>query len=209
MATQIFVEETEVVPLLTKMRLPRWVILELASKVAGERANVTDEEPTPVRGYETWRWGTRYAREDKALKSLEWELCDKHQVSGIRNEALGIKLVFCNTDSNTGNIAKAPKNLSEKGPSSCRLIGYNGRQLVMNFIEKEELDDLWYFCVAFSKESILIEISRPDSESAGVITNFSHRIIVARPGEIPGIRKIIVPQDFADVPKPPVTRKLG
>ena len=209
MATQIFVEETEVVPLLTKMRLPRWVILELASKVAGERANVTDEEPPPVRGYETWRWGTRYAREDKTLKSLGWLPCDKHQVSGIRNEALGNKLVFCNTDSNTGNISKDPKNLSEKGPASCRLIGHNGRQLVMDFIEQEQLDDLWYLCMAFLKESISIEISRPGSESAGVITSFSHRIIVARPGEIPGIRKLIVPQDFADVPKPPVTRKLG
>ncbi len=209
MATQIFSEETEVVPLLTKMRLPRWVILELASKIGGERANVADHEPPPVRGYETWRWGTRYAREDNALKSLAWSACDKHQVSGIRNEALGIKVVFCNTDSNTGNISKHPKNLSEKGPASCRLIGYNGRQLDMEFIEQEQHDDLWYLCMSFSDKTISIELSRPESETSGVISSFSHRIIVAKPGEIPGIRKIIVPQDFADVPKPKISRKLG
>lgn len=209
MATKIFAEETDVVPLLTKMRMPRWVILELATKIAGERANVADHEPAPVRGYETWRWGTRYAREDKALKSLAWVGCDKHQVSGIRNEALGIKLVFCNTDANTGNISKSPKNLSDKGPASCRLIGYNSRQISMEFIEQEQHDELWYLCMSFSSKTISIEISRPESEQSGVITSFSHRIIVAKPGEIPGTRKIIVPQDFADVPKPPATRKFG
>jgi hypothetical protein len=50
---------TIVVPMLTKMKLPRHVLLDLASKIGGERANVADHEPSNVVGFETWRWGTR------------------------------------------------------------------------------------------------------------------------------------------------------
>jgi hypothetical protein len=207
--TNIYVEETEVVLLLTKMRLPRWVLLELASKIAGERANVAGHEPPNVAGFESWRWGTRYCREDKTLKDLEWLLCDHDQVEGIRNDALGIKLVVCNTDANTGTL-KSPRNLAQRGPASCRLIGKNSGQMKLGFMKDDERhNQLWYFCSHFCDDFISIEISRPDSEIGGFVTHFSDRIIVAKPGEIPGVRKIIVPQDFADVPKPQVSRKIG
>lgn len=203
----VYVDEAVVVPLLTKMRLPRWVLLELASKVAGERANVTDDDPPTIAGHESWRWGTRFSREDKTLKDLGWIACEKDQVSGIRNDALGIKLVVCNTDANTGNQFKPPKNLSEKGPASCKLIKKNSGQTQMHFIKEEKKDDLWYLCQYFSDQHITIELSRPDAEMGGIISNFSDRIIIAKPGEIPGIRRISVPQDFAEVPKPKVSRK--
>jgi len=67
-----FTDETTVVPMLTKMKLPRHVLLELANKIGGERANVAEHEPSNVVGFETWRWGTRLAREDKTLSGLGW-----------------------------------------------------------------------------------------------------------------------------------------
>jgi hypothetical protein len=205
-STRIFVAETEVVPLLTRMRLPRWVILELVSSVAGERANVSPDDPPGATGYESWRWGTRFSREHEALKTLGWVACEKDQISGIRNAASGIKLVVCNTDSNTGNPFRSPKNLCEKGAASCRLIDKNSGQIPMRFIQDEIDDDLWYLC-QFSGTVHSIEISRPSSEVAGTITKFSDRIIIARPGEIPGIRRVVVPQEFADVPRPRASRK--
>jgi hypothetical protein len=207
MPTNVYTDETAVVPLLTKLRLPRWVLLELASKIAGERANVAECEPANVAGFETWRWGTRFCREDRTLKELGWELCDRDQVSGIRNQAVGIKLVVCNTDTNTGNPLRSPRNLAERGPASCRLIGNNTAQTKLGFIEDENYDDLWYFCSYYCERFISLEISRPTSEMGGIITAFSDRIIVAKPGEIPGIRRFVVPEEFADVPKPQVTRK--
>ena len=105
MSTKVFADETVVVPLLMKMHLPRWVLLDLASKTAGERANVAAYEPPPVAGFETWRWATRFFREDKTLRDGGWLLCDQDQVSGIRNADLGIKLVACTTDANTGRQA--------------------------------------------------------------------------------------------------------
>lgn len=207
MPTNVYFKEEEVVPLLNKMRLPRWVILDLVAKVAGERANVTDDDPPTAVGYESWRWGTRYSREEETLKKLGWVACNKDQLAGIRNDALGIKLVVCNTDRNTGNPAKPPKNLSERGPSACKEIQKNGRQLKMEFMVEEPRDQFWYLCQWFCDAYISIEISRADDEVGGVISNFSDRIIVAKPGEIPGIRRFTVPQDFADVPKPKVARK--
>jgi len=209
MPTNVYAEETVVLPMLTRMRLPRSVLLELASKIAGERANVAEHEPPNDAGFETWRWGTRYSREDDTLRSLGWSLCDQDQVSGVRNDALGIKFVVCGTDGNKGNPLKSPRNLSEKGPASCRLIGKNTGQMRLGFIADAPHDDLWYFCLYFCEQFISIEVSRPNSEIAGVVTSFSDRIIVAKPGEIPGIRKIVVPQEFAEVPKPQVSRRNG
>ena len=100
-----FTDETTVVPMLTKMKLPRHVLLELANKIGGERANVAEHEPSNVVGFETWRWGTRFAREDKTLSGLGWVLCGSDQVAGIRHPELRTKLVCCGTDANTGNPA--------------------------------------------------------------------------------------------------------
>lgn len=207
MPTRVYLDESEVVPLLTKMRLPRWVILELASSVAGERANVSLDDPPSATGYESWRWGTRFSREHAALKTLGWASCEKDQISGICNAELGIKLVVCNTDSNTGNPFRSPKNLCEKGAASCRLIDKNSGQISMRFIQEEIDDDLWYLCQYFCEQYISVEISRPSSEMAGIIRAFSDRIIIAKPGEIPGIRRVVVPQEFADVPRPRASRK--
>jgi hypothetical protein len=206
MPTNLYIDETVVVPLLTQMRLPRWVLLDLASKIGGERANVAAHEPPPVAGFETWRWGTRYFREDQTLKDFGWLLCEEDQVSGIRNAELGIKLVVCSTDANTGTL-KTPHNVTERGPASRRLIGRNTGQMKLGFIKDEPRVDLWYYCLHLSEKYISIEVSRPNFEIGGFVTSFSDRIIVAKPGEIPGIRRIVVPEDFAVVPKPQVSRK--
>lgn len=207
----IYADETVVVPMLTKMKLPRHVLLELANKTGGERANVAEHEPGNVVGFETWRWGTRYAREDETLNKLGWVLCDHNQVAGIRHPELKIKFVCCGTDVNTGNPGRSPRNLSERGVNSCKLIARNAGQIEMEFVEgeTEPYDDLWYFCSYFCDKFISIEVSRPTSEIGGFVTAFSDRIIIAQPGDIPGIRRIVVPQDFADVPKPQVSRKIG
>lgn len=208
MPTHVYVDETVVVPLLTQMRLPRFVLLDVASNTAGERANVAEYEPPPVVGFETWRWATRFLRENKILRDSGWVLCDQDQVSGIRNAELGIKLVACTTDANTGDPTKPPKNVTEKGPASCRLIGQNTGQMRLGFIKDDPRDDLWYFCLHSSERYISLELSRPNLELAGFIVDFSDRIIIAKPGEIPGIRRIVVAEDFAVVPRPQVSRKI-
>jgi hypothetical protein len=210
MLATVYATDPVVLPLLARMRLPRPTMIDIGIKVGGERANVAEYEPPPVAGFETWRWGTRFFREDQTLKELEWEVCEGDQVSGIRNAKLGIKLVVCATNVNTGNSDPnmQPKNLSDRGPASCRLIHRNTGQMKLGFMPPDDpKDELWYYCLYLSASHIGIEISRPNDEFNGQITSFSDRIIIAKPGEIPGIRKFHVAEDFADVPRPQASRK--
>lgn len=209
MPAKVYVDETEVVPLLTKMLLPRYAMLEILTKIAGERANVAPTDPPSATGYETWRWGTRYCREEEALIKNGWKICEKNQISGISHEGLKIKLAVCSTDSNTGNPHKNPKNLTLRGPANCRLIDSNSTQGTFEFIKEDAPPyDLWYFCPFFCETYISAEISRPTSQAAGIITSFSERIIIAQPWEIPGIRRPAkLPDDFAVIPVPKIRRK--
>lgn len=210
MPANVFVDETVVVPMLTRMMLPRWVLLEMATKIGGERANVAPNEPPQVAGFETWRWGTRFFREEATLKESSWISCDENQVAGIRNERLKLKLVVCSTNGNTGNPERHPKNISMKGPASCGLIDKNNGQEAFSFMPADPPSfDLWYYCIHLSEKCISIEVSRPIAQSSGIITDFSDRIIIAKPGEIPGIRRVIVSEEFAEIPKPQVSRRQG
>jgi hypothetical protein len=205
----VFHEESEVVPLLSQMRLPRWIVLELITSIAGERANVSPLDAPQVMGFETWRWGTRFAREHEELKKLGWEVCEKNQISGIRNAAVKIKLVVCATNNNTGNLRRSPRNFTERSPGARKLIHKNSAQYAMEFLTKPDEDELWYICHHYNEKYITAEISRPDGEESGFITSYSHRIIIAKPNEIPGVRRFKVPEEFAEVPKPTATRKRG
>jgi len=205
--TILRIKEEDAVPRLTRMRLPRWAMLELGTQIAGERANVSPNDAPPVIGFETWRWGIRYCREHSELQELGWRICEEDQVSGITNDDLNLKLVFCTTDHNTGTV-KSPKNVTEKGPASCRIISRNSGQILL-FPEpnKKTPADLWYFCGYFCDSHVALEVSRPTGEIGGYFSSFSERIVIAQPGELPGIRRRIVPQEFADVPRPKVIRK--
>src|SRR5947209_3341434 len=115
MACKILFEEADVVPWLDRMRLPRDVMVGIFEATLGERANVTDSDPITTPGTETWRWGTRFCRDDPQLRKLGWVACRANRLDGIRNDDLGIKLVVYNTDSYTGIISKTPRNTAEKG----------------------------------------------------------------------------------------------
>jgi hypothetical protein len=209
MTTKIYSDETETVPILTQMKLPRYVILEILSSMAGERANVRDGfDPPSATGYETWRWGTRFLREHEVLGKSGWQVCERDQVSGIFNSALNIKLTVLPTDNSTGT-SKSPRNVTIKGPSTCNLIDHNSGQGKFSFIKSEPPPPaLWCLCTYFCDLYIAAEISRPSMQVGGVVRDYSDRIVVAKPFEIPGIRKRhSVPEDYAEVARPIVKRK--
>lgn len=209
MPTKVYLAETEVVPALTRLKLPRFVMLEILSSVAGERANVRDGiDPPSATGYETWRWGIRFLREHRSIAEKGWEVCERDQISGIFNSDLNIKLTVLPTDKNTGTL-KNPRNMTAKGPASCKLIKQNADQLNLAFIKPEKSPPaLWCFCPFFCDLYMALEISRPSLEIGGIVRDFSERIVVAGPLEIPGIRKRhAVPEDFAEVARPTVKRR--
>jgi hypothetical protein len=206
-------EEADVVASLDRMRLPRDIMLGIFEATLGERANVTESDPVTTPGTETWRWGTRFCRDDPQLRQLGWVSCRANQLDGIRNDDLRIKLVVCNTDSFTGIISKTPRNIAGKGAVSCKLIEQNSYQQNLPFIEVETAPDysgydFWNFCIHASDRAVAAEISRPDEILGDFIRHFSDRIILCKPGDRPGLRRPgPVPEEFAEIEKPTLIRK--
>jgi hypothetical protein len=196
-------EEADVVSFLDALRLPRDVMLGIFEATIGERANVTDSDPITTPGTETWRWGTRFCRDDPQLRQLD----------GIRNDDLRIKLVVYNTDPFTGIISKTPRNVAPKGAVAERLIENNaGQQSLFPEEVKPEAEylkyDFWTFCIHATDRAVAAEISRPDIMVGDFIRSFSDRIILCKPGERPGLRRPgPVPEEFAEIEKPTLIRK--
>jgi hypothetical protein len=215
MFPKIIFEEPKVVSALNGLRLPRQNMLEILSRISGERANVRDTDPKTAKGFETWRWGTRYCREDEVLAAHGWTSCEHNQIDGIRNDDLRVKLVVCNMSANAGNPDpyRQPKNTNKKGIANCARIVGNSPQLNMGFPSSTQVDpldlyDFWYFGIHVTEKQISAEISRADSEVGGYIESFSDRIILARPGELPGLKSFDpVSEEFAEVKMPSVGRK--
>ena len=169
MPTNLFIDEAEVVPLLTRMKLPRFVILEVLSSIAGERANVRDGyDPPSATGYETWRWGTRFLREHEVLKKEGWQICERDQVSGIFHPAQNMKLTVLPTDNSTGTTKK-PKNITVKGPATCGLVDQNSEQGNFPFMKTEPPPPaLWCLCMYFAIPTFRRKSLAPRSRSQGL-----------------------------------------
>ena len=216
MSSAVLFQEFEVVPRLVEMRLPREYLLNIFDLALGERANVNLLDPVETGGTEMRRWMTRYLREDDGLKELGWTLCRHGQIEGIKNDNLELKLAFTNTDARTGIISKQPSNIAEKGVRTAGLAEQNHKAAQFNWLGLDAVDqidpiakyDFWYFCGHVSDDYVSAEISRPDEMVGGFIRNFSERIIICQPGEKTGLRSHkSVPEDFAEVDQPAISRK--
>jgi len=214
MACKVLVDDFQVIPALTSMRLPRPVMRDIFERAMGQRMNVTADDPVTASGYETWRWITRFLRESPELRELGWLTCRHNQIEGIRHDTAKIKLIAMNTDSFTGIPSKTPHNVAAKGPSLSRSVKANHGQIPFAFFESEDKHpienyDLFVFCAHAGERHVSAEISRPTELTGTTISNYSTRIMLCQPGEFDGFRKHDpVPEDFAQV-DPPVVRKKG
>ncbi len=212
----VFVEDFEVVPVLTRLRLPKEVLLDVVDRATGERANVTESDPSGTAGTEMRRWCTRFLRDEPSLRKLGWTPCTHSQVDGIRNDELQVKVVFMNTDARTGVPSKAPHSVSEKGNLTERFIQRNSESGTHDLFGNDEIQesdpianyDFWYLCAHASERHIAAELSRPIGLTAGIVDQYSDRVILWQPGEKDGLRRgPTIPEDFADVQLPDVQIK--
>ncbi|MGQ0660626.1 hypothetical protein [Sphingosinicella sp.] len=189
-------------------------MIDIFERALGERANVTASDPITTPGTEMWRWCTRFLRDHPRLQTLGWVVCRHNQIDGIRNDALKMKLVVINTDTHTGIVSKQPRNCADKG-SAAELLVKNNHESDLGWLFEPEVEDdpisrydFWYLCVHAGERYVSAEISRPDLIISGTIRNFSERIILCKPGQIPGLRRPEpVPEDFAAIDKPIIIRK--
>ncbi len=211
----VYVQEHEVVPVLTTMHLPKDVLVDVLDRAVGERANVTASDPSGTAGTEMRRWVTRFLRDDAELRALGWVPCSHSQVAGIRNDELKIKIAFMNTDARTGMLTKQPHSVSERGGVSEQLINRNYERGTANLFgddDEQESDpiadyDFWYLCAYVSDRHIAAELSRPVGFTASIVDDYSHRVILWQPGEKGGLRRDDpIPEDFAPISLPDIKR---
>lgn len=213
MTRKILIDDIEVVPALTSMRLPRPVMRDIFERALAERNNVNEDDPVTAYGYETWRWAIRLMRESSELRELDWVTCRHNQIEGIRNDVAKIKLVAMNTDSFTGIPSKTPHNVAAKGSSILRHVKANSGQIPFAFFESNEEHpieqyDFFVFCIHAGERHVSAEISRPIELTGTTITDYSTRIMLCQPGEFDGFRRRDpVPEEFAEVELPKIERK--
>jgi hypothetical protein len=216
MSEVVLHEDFEVLPQLERMRLPKDTLLEILDKAIGEWANVNANDPVETGLYEMRRWMTRFLRENETLKELGWIPCSQGQIEGIRNDQTHQKLVFVNTDRRTGIISKKPSNASKKGPRTKILTEQNGDVAepdMFGFDKSLNEDpiskyDFWCFCAHVSDESISAEVSRPIEIVNYFVRDYSKRVIIVEPGDYPTRSKAVpIPEDFAEIEQPSVSRK--
>lgn len=211
----VYSQEHEVVPVLTTMRLPKDVLVDLLDRAVGERANVTASDPSGTAGTEMRRWCTRFLRDDPELRALGWVPCSHSQVAGIRNDELQIKVAFMNTTAGTGMLSRQPHSVSERGGVSEQLINRNHARGTMSLFGDDDAQDedpiagydFWYLCAYVSDRHIAAELSRPIGVTASIVDQYSHRVILWQPGEKDGMRRDdLIPEDFAPISLPGIKR---
>lgn len=211
-------QDFEVLPQLEAMRLPREVLLEVLDKAIGEWANVNDDDPVETRLDEMRRWMTRHLRSDLRLRELGWTKCKYGKIEGIKHDALGLKLAAVNTDARTGVISKKPSNVSEKGPQTKLLTDQNSSVAepdIFGYVKGVSDNpvakyDFWCFCAHVSDDSRSAEISRPTEIVGGYLRDFSTRLIILEPGDYLGRHKPEpVPEDFAEIEQPSISRRAA
>lgn len=211
-------QDFEVLPLLEAMALPREIMLDIFDKALGEWANVNDDDPVETRLDEMRRWLTRYLRTDGRLRELGWAKCKHGKIEGIKNDARRLKLAVANTDARTGVISKMPSNVCKKGPQTIFLTEQNGAVAepdMFGYVKGDSDDpvskyDFWSFCSHVSDDSKSAEISRPIKTVSGFVRDFSTRIILLEPGQYSGSRgRAPVPEDFAEIEQPSISRRTA
>jgi len=155
---------------------------DIAMAMVGAKQGSTKNDVAGAGGLRSWMDGTRRAREILTLQG--WKRDRTAQVESVANKELGIRLIVCNTDANTGLPNCIPQNSSKKGNGTQSNVNCNQQ----NFFSQLGYDNhasaggefvTWYLCVYSSKETMRSELSCPTVMANGYFVEFSERIILS------------------------------
>jgi hypothetical protein len=186
MAVILRVEEIDVDGRLAGLRLSRAALIDAIRACVAAYGGCTDNDPPSARGYEPWRYGTRHLRELLLPADLDWKKDDTANLSSVRNDDVGIRIIVLNTDERTGSLTPepGPQNRLKKGILHERAIGSTTGWLPgLPKLFDEPQHDVWYLCVHVSGEKVLAELSRPAAIENGFIVGWKERIIIVGPDD--------------------------
>lgn len=126
----------------------------------------------------------------KAARGLREQFCGEEWTHdefgnqpGILNEALGVRVIPCNFDENTGNPLLTPTNWTEKGTASSRKVRCNGTGWLPGLespVSEGESKIVTLILGIYSQdgEPLSAELSYPIEFSGNKYTRFSKRIMI-------------------------------
>lgn len=181
MADQVLAQDFEVVPLLVQLGLDKAGLIEAVRYAESERSLCT---PNDAAGFAAM---TVYDKAARRLREIycgaRWERDESNNQAGIRNPALGVRVVPCNFDQNTGNPLIDPLNRSPKGEVSRAKTRCNATGWLPGLpdVPAQEHDNLktWVLGIyAAERRPLRAELSFPVDFDLGYFTRFSKRIIL-------------------------------
>lgn len=179
---------------LAQLGLTKEKLVSIVKACVAGHGGCTDNDPPNARGFESWRWGVRRAREE--LRPEGWEKDDTGNFSTVVNHDLKVRLAVMNADDGAGLLDRVPQNRAKKGPNSERVAATNRElQLILPGLEQymdptgdqegTKFSDYstWHLCVHINGDTVRAELTLLADFSGGFFTGFVEKIIVLGDGE--------------------------
>ena len=167
-------------------------VIEIVKACAAAQGGCTDNDPPGARGFESWRWGVRRARE--ILRPLGWDKDDTGGFSTIVNHDRKFRLAIMNADDGVGTVDRVPQNRSRKGAISEQVSTAN-RQLAFPGVSEwpipvnqgDQTDvsgyATWHLCVYKNDVTVRAELSLLSGFENGFYTEFIEKIFILSDGD--------------------------
>ncbi len=197
MSAVILATPIEVDSRLNEFELRREQLIEIVHAMVAAKAECTENDPPGSRGWSSYRYGTRRARE--VFRPDGWLKDDTDQVASIIKPKLGMRIIVANTDDATGRVLeeREPQNRSKKGAATERVIDDTQASLfpptkskskVILFRPSERHSSsyvTYYLCVYCEGDDVRAELSCPVKVENGFFVGFGERILLIGPGGWP------------------------
>lgn len=180
----------EVTNRLIEFGLTRQICVEIVEAAVMGRTGCSENDPPGARGYESYRWGTRRARE--LLRGRGWEKEDIGGLACVVNHDKRLRMIIMNADDGTGTLDRVPQNRCKKGAASERVATSNWlftpEEMYIPAADSKHGSDgysTWHLCIYTNDETVRAELTLLSDFENGYFTGFVEKIIVLADGEWP------------------------
>ena len=176
---------------LAELDLTRGLLIDVVEACVAGLGGCTENDPPNAPGYESYRHGTRRARE--LLRGDGWAKDDSGNFCSVVNHKRRFRLVVMNSDDGAGLPDRVPQNRCKKGPNSERAATVNQASLFAPEDMPLPLPEgqpfglhgytTWHLCVFISGETVRAELSLLNEFQGGYFTGLFEKIIVLGDGD--------------------------
>ena len=184
LATKIYKDEWEVQSRLAHFGVTQQELMEIAVMTLGARADSVPDDPCTAAGLLSYIFGTRYLRQ--LFRSRGWVKDSTSNIESVINLETGDRIIYQNVD-HAGLAYTSPRAISSKGKASTDMVDTAQGRLfadaeipeVVSLARIRSINSrVWYFCVAFSDDHVIAELSLPATVTAGNFNGFLERIFI-------------------------------